>query len=126
MDETDRAIEEAKRLIKVKTLEVMKKIAIRVMQTIILATPVDTGRARGNWLVSLGSLSKEVRKDAKDTTGGATIGENTSKISSSVKAEDDIHISNNLDYIIPLNEGHSAQAPAGYVEKALQVARIGV
>ncbi len=33
--------------------------------------------------------------------------------------EQDIHITNNLDYIVDLNEGSSAQAPAAFVEEAV-------
>lgn len=126
MDETDRAIEKAKLEIKAKTQEVLRKISIKVMQAIVLATPVDTGRARGNWFVSLGKPTTKTRKNAKDKTGGAIIAENTGIITSAPEETTDIHISNNLPYIVPLNEGHSAQAPAGYVEKALQVAKNGL
>jgi hypothetical protein len=34
-----------------------------------------------------------------------------------------MHITNNLPYIVRLNQGYSAQAPAGYVEQGVLAAR---
>jgi hypothetical protein len=101
----------------------MHEVAIAVDQTVVLATPVDTGRARSNWLVQLDSPTN-------DTVEPAGVGEAATQPSidaakATIKTYDcrantAIHITNNLPYIEPLNNGHSAQAPAGYVEQAIQ------
>lgn len=121
-DETKIAIDNAKREIRVATEEAMRKIALRVMQTLVLATPVDTGRARSNWIVSLGSPARAT-KEPMDKSGAAAISENATEIATHKDPSVAIYISNNLPYIGRLNEGWSKQAPAGYVEQALQAAR---
>jgi hypothetical protein len=106
--------------------------ALAVDQTVVLATPVDTGRARSNWLVSLGEAVDAVRVPYAPLPAGKDIGklsetgnaqaamEQGRGVIAQAKAEQAIHITNNLPYIEPLNEGHSAQAPAQFVESAIQ------
>lgn len=93
------------------------KTAGAVDQTVVLATPVDTGRARANWQVGIGSPVKQAT-DETDPNGQPTISRNGSRISSR-KAGDTIYLSNNVAYIGYLNQGSSAQAPAGFVEQAV-------
>jgi len=122
MNEFDRGIRELRAEIKKVVVETVKKTALRVNQTIILATPVDTGRARANWIATVG-FGNAIKVDDVDPTGGATISKNTQTIiTAKEELEMEIHLTNNLDYIIPLNNGHSGQAPAGFIEKAVQVA----
>lgn len=90
-----------------------------VDQTLVLATPVDTGRARANWQAGLGSAVTEVIEE-KDKNGSRTIDRNRQVISTRRKGED-IHLTNNLPYINRLNQGSSAQAPEGFVERAVAV-----
>lgn len=99
-----------------------RKVALKVDSTVVLATPADTGRARSNWIVDLDNEPKNTfgepaspaqgAQQALDQ-GSATIGQ--------YKAGQVIHITNNLDYIGKLNEGHSAQAPANFIEEAVYV-----
>lgn len=123
MDETDRAIEIAKREVWSETRRVLNAVAIKVNQTLITSTPVDTGRARANWLVGLQNPVTSKKQESYDKEGLGTIASNNAVINSNKKAYTDIYISNNLEYIDALNNGHSAQAPAGFVEKAVQAAR---
>lgn len=93
-----------------------RSLALDLDQRIVLKTPVDTGRARANWLVGLGSPVRESRV-AVDQAGGNTIAEGAATIA---KAEDeDIWISNNLSYIVDLENGTSKQAPAGMVRLSI-------
>ena len=111
-----------------------RRVAVVALQTCISATPVGNktlwrqpdraprgyvgGRARANWFVGLGGPSTEMTED----TAGDALGVGQSAINGSQPGES-IHINNNLPYIVPLNEGHSLQAPAGFVEMAVQTAR---
>ena len=96
------------------------KVAGLAQQVVVTSTPVDTGRARANWQASLDSpITFPI--DDEDPGGGATVALNDSVISAR-KSNQTIYISNNLDYIKALNEGWSAQAPAGFVQKAVQAA----
>lgn len=79
------------------------------------------GRARANWIPSLEVASEEV-VDQPDPTGASSIAKMaqvTSKFTLGKNKK--IIISNNLEYIIPLAEGHSKQAPPGWVQGAIQV-----
>lgn len=107
----------------------VKKVALAVDQTVVLATPVDTGRARSNWLVGLGA---PVRRTVGSHSPGKHLGIGESaNASASIglasgtinarKPGQDIYISNNLEYINELNNGSSRQAPKNFVEKAAQV-----
>lgn len=99
---------------------IKRRVALTVDQAIVLATPVDTGRARSNWLVAIdrapvdvvdppGSPGEAATKALDD--GRAVIGRS--------KSEQTIHITNNLPYISKLNAGSSQQAPAMFVEEAI-------
>ncbi len=99
---------------------VVSETAIAVSQTVILATPVDTGRARANWQLEIGAPAR-TQLDRVDPSGQQTMAENNTRARTR-KLGQDIFISNNLDYITPLNEGTSSQAPAGFVEMAVEKA----
>jgi len=87
----------------------------------VLATPVDTGRARGNWLVGL-NFPVEAEAESEDRGGGSTIAAGNADIARA-RAVDDIWLSNNLPYITKLNEGSSFQAPVGFVEDVVDAVR---
>lgn len=93
-----------------------------IVQTVTLATPVDEGTARGNWFASLGSPNLQADEAFKDKSGQTTISIAKQTISKKIP-EQPIYITNNLPYIDPLNKGHSSQAPAGFVEKAVLVGK---
>lgn len=97
----------------------VRKVAVAVDGAVVIATPVDTGRARANWQVAIGATPTGV-VDAVDKSGQAAISQGESVISR-YKGGDTVHITNNLPYIGRLNDGHSAQAPAGFVESAVLV-----
>ena len=92
-------------------------VAIAIDQAVVLATPVDTGRARANWQVSVIKAETDV-VNGTDPGGSATISKGANVISRK-RLGQDIFITNNLPYIVPLNEGSSAQAPAMFVERAV-------
>lgn len=106
----------------------IQKTALAVDQTVVLTTPVDTGRARSNWLVSI-NISDNKTIEAyvpgkKGSTGSenvqAAIDHGKSVIATFKPTQDtSIIISNNVGYIGPLNDGSSVQAPAGFVERAV-------
>lgn len=102
-----------------------KATALLITQTVISATPVDTGRARANWQVGDGKAPSGTRNAFSPGKGGSSAGANTSaavqEARSRIEASKSstLYVSNNLPYIVPLNEGHSAQAPAGFVETAV-------
>jgi hypothetical protein len=107
----------------------VRMIALRMFSRIILKSPVDTGRFRGNWQIAIGSVPNGTL-ELDDKTGTATIAKGTAT-ALGINAGDTIYFANNLPYAIPLEEGSSQQAPAGMVALTIQefqsvVSRIGI
>lgn len=107
----------------------VRQAAIAADQAIVVATPVDTGRARSNWLVSVNTPRTDTIPPYSPGTKGSTSGSNVQgalaqgrSAVSGYREGMTIYITNNLDYIGKLNSGWSAQAPAGYIERAVDAA----
>lgn len=106
--------------------KLVRKVALSVDATVVSATPVDTGRARSNWQVEIGKPAKGVLPAFVPGEEGSTVGPNTqmalalgAAAIATYKTGETIHLTNNLPYIGALNNGHSAQAPAGFVQTAV-------
>lgn len=101
------------------TLEkTVRAVALIVDSALVNTTPVDTGRARSNWLPSLNIPDvRIVEPGQKPNIRNAILQYNIA---------DNILITNNLPYIQKLNDGSSKQAPAGFVDAALQVGKQAV
>lgn len=79
-------------------------------------TPVDTGRARGNWQTSTGvPVDGTIERD--DQSGAAATAEVVAKTPAGAGQE--TFMTNNLPYIERLENGYSHQAPAGMVRRNL-------
>lgn len=102
--------------------KLVRKVALAADQTVVMATPVDTGRARANWIAALNAASGDT-VEAGDRSGAGAL-EQARGVVAGYDGDRDasIHITNNLPYIQPLNEGTSAQAPAGFVRRAIRAA----
>lgn len=97
---------------------VIRKIALDLFRRVIMKSPVDTGRFKGNWQVAIGSIPAGVLA-IDDKSGSATISKMTAAVLG-LKAGQVIYLVNNLEYARPLEYGHSKQAPAGVVRTTLQ------
>lgn len=100
--------------------KIVREAALAADQAVVLGTPVLSGRARGNWIVSTGSPVTTT----KDTPSSPAAGEAESLrqgrtvIGQWTISRGAIYITNNLPYIARLEDGYSAQAPAGMVNQA--------
>ncbi|MEJ8571229.1 HK97 gp10 family phage protein [Microbaculum marinum] len=92
---------------------VVRKICLDLFTRVILRSPVDTGRFRGNWQISIGDVPDGVL-DLTDPSGSATISRTTAE-AIGVRAGEEVFFVNNLPYGPALERGHSRQAPAGMV-----------
>ncbi len=109
----------------------VRRVALAVDAAVVLATPVDTGRARANWQVEVNRPITATREPYVPGTGGSAGSANAQAAIEQGKSavaryrggllDASVHITNNLPYIGRLNEGSSAQAPAAFVEKAVAV-----
>jgi hypothetical protein len=103
------------------TVVAVKKIAIGVYADLVRASPVDTGRFRGSWTCALDAPDTAVLPEAKK---GAEVypPPDESQVTQALEGLQpfgNAWISNNLPYAEVLNEGHSRQAPAKFVEAVL-------
>ena len=96
-----------------------KKVAGEMLQKIVVATPVDTGQARGNWRVNVGSVDTNTT-ETTDRGGQGTIGKGIATIQAGGSLSKVVYISNSLRYIERLNDGWSMQAPANFVQLSFQ------
>lgn len=117
--------------ISVNADRVVRKCALAIDSAVVLATPVDTGRARANWQVSCNTPITTDREPyshgAEGSTGGANAraaieqGKHAVASYKGGTAEAAIYIANNLSYIGKLNNGSSKQMPAGFVERSILI-----
>jgi len=92
---------------------VIRKISLDLFRRVVMKSPVDTGRFKGNWQVQIGSIPGGTLK-LDDKAGTATIARVTAE-TLKLKAGEVIYLVNNLEYARALEYGHSKQAPKGMV-----------
>lgn len=97
-------------------------IALDSLRGVVRKSPVDTGRFRGNWIVSK-NAANTTSSQVTDKNGGQTITKGSGVIDTfKVDTDSRIIIQNNLPYANRLENGWSKQAPNGMV--ALTVAEM--
>jgi hypothetical protein len=123
----DRDLQAFSRQMGIDVITVQKKIGFDLFRRIVSRTPVDTGRARASWNISLDhpdrTVAPEMAHPSMQTgdapsppAGAARAGEAGGALASLKPGQfRPIWITNNLPYIERLEHGHSQQAPAGMV-----------
>lgn len=103
--------------------EAVSLIGLTAFRGVVLKSPVDKGRFKGNWNLAIGSMDASTT-EAVDPAGGQTINRAAGAISaySAIEGFPVINITNALPYAERLEDGYSAQAPGGMV--GLTVAEI--
>lgn len=91
----------------------LREIVIELGNSLIRMSPVDTGRFRGNWQFSIDAPAAGTLSTLDPTGAEATA--RLADDSILYKAGETAFIVNNLPYAIPLEYGHSDQAPQGMV-----------
>ena len=94
--------------------KITRAATLELFSGVIKDTPVDTGRARGNWQTSVGSPAAG-ELDREDKSGALAMAEVQQKAPPG--AGQVTCLSNNLPYIGELERGSSKQAPEGMVRK---------
>ncbi|MEX2444502.1 MAG: hypothetical protein WD492_12915 [Alkalispirochaeta sp.] len=93
-----------------------RKVALELFRRVVMRTPIDEGRARGNWQAGVGTPPA----GETDSKGGSAAIEQIAAEVESWDAESiAIYLVNNVPYIVPLEDGHSGQAPQGMVKISL-------
>lgn len=102
----------------------MKMAVVECMRQLSISTPVDTGRARWGWYLSVKVPSTEVPPEGKYKT--PQIAEKLQAVNENFTVKDTLFLTNNVPYIKRLNDGSSKQQPARFVERAAANAQIAV
>lgn len=111
--DTGRLIKAVESDVEAQADKVYRRKVLRVFRGIIKKTPVDTGRARGNWFATVNSPYR-----------GSPIGSRGQKLTRRDTLEQvrkgrlklrPYYLSNNLPYIERLEFGHSKRMPRGMI-----------
>lgn len=117
--------EALQRNVNVLTRNTMRAIINRLARS----TPVDTSEAVSNWQVTLGAPAQGVIPpyypgeggNTKALSAAAMLAANRAVIRKFYAADGDtLFLTNNVRQLVFLNQGSSKQAPAGFVEAAVQ------
>lgn len=121
--------------------DIMREDATRVTTALVLASPVgdpsiwqnpasappgyEGGHMVRNWQVTLGAQT-DAEIEGIDPARSPTIGAARVVIAgydgTRVRRNDAVYVQNNVPYANRINDGHSRQTPAGFVEMAVQAA----
>lgn len=100
----------------------MTKITLDIVANLIQTTPVDTGWARANWIPGLGLSDVPPAPQPKDRLAGSAEGAQSAAMASVLTGyafPGIIQVGNGVPYIGRLNDGHSQQAPNGFVQRGI-------
>lgn len=97
----------------------VRYLCFDLLKGVVLGTPVDTGRARGNWQASITTPAAGTI-DREDKGGGATIAAAQPAIEKAAGTV--FYITNNLPYIerLEFEENFSKKKPAGWVRGSIE------
>lgn len=101
--------------IEANTEKGVRKVVLAIDNSLVSTTPVDTGRARSNWIPNFNQPSEDIVGPSPAPSA---------KTAALVAGYDidrhlAVHLTNNLPYIAELNRGSSQQQPAGFVRRAI-------
>lgn len=101
-------------------------IGLGVVANLREDTPRDTSWARSNWIGSKGSPAAPLNEPKGRPSAGdialarAASAAGDAALASYKLEQGSVFATNNVPYIIPLNNGSSKQAGAGFVERAVE------
>jgi len=106
--------------------QMMKAAATNADEELVRRTPVDTGRARSNWIASVGApstfakinaapkaISEKVRLANAQAAQASAFAQARPVIAAWTLAQGGLFITNNVIYVQQLDRGSSNQAPRG-------------
>ena len=106
----------------------VRKIALDLFTRVIMRSPVDTGRFRANWQTTVGERATGTR-EAFDkgpvlpggigAAAGSVAAQEALEVVTRAPLGPDLWLANNLPYAVPLENGHSPQAPGGMVKLSM-------
>lgn len=100
------------------TETIVRRISLELFSKVVMKSPVDTGRFRGNWFLTVNTPSNQTLERFDAQPYGSQPSSNVfvdaqSKAKQWKMKDNAIYITNNLPYAERLEVGYSKQAPAG-------------
>lgn len=92
---------------------IIRRAIIDLWADLVENNPVDTGRSRAGWIVSSSRPSDYVPPEGQ---GSYDVTQDQATPPSHAAI---YYVTNNVEYITVLNDGHSDQAPAGWIDLAV-------
>lgn len=90
-----------------RIIRLHKKVSADLFRKVIMKTPVDTGKAKGNWMFGINTVPTDVSEDAKET-------ESLRNVMTGVQGlrfGDTAVLANSVDYIVFLEYGGYPNPP---------------
>ncbi len=116
----NRSLDEFADSLGLEVVTVQKKLAFDIFGDLVAQTPVLTGRAMNNWNIAVGSPDHGITDEGGGGSAIASLKQAAALGELSALAPGQtVWLSNSLDYIIPLSEGSSQQAPNGWIDRAV-------
>lgn len=115
--------------LKSERVRIVKEVALKMLDTLVNSTPVDTSKALSNWQASIDTPIDTPRNAIAEGSRGSTRSQSAAIAYAlgeiqieKFKLNQVIHITNNLEYIEGLNNGTISKQPGLFVEKSIQIA----
>lgn len=120
MNEFARNMKSLEGKFKTNSVREFRKFVISISSSIIIGTPWDTGKARGNWQSSIDSPILSTI-DRLDLSGKGVASQDVGTVSKQIMFNNmKFWLCNNLPYINRLNSGWSKKADPGYIERIVE------
>lgn len=97
----------------------VKALTLEVTANLIESTPVETGWARANWVPQIGSPYESTDGSRSEVSASAQQSGIAAVATGYKITRGPVWVSNNVPYIGALNNGHSRQAPAAFIQAAI-------
>ena len=126
-----RRMQRIKRAIPEEANRIKKEVAEKVATDLIRVTPVDVSEALSNWQVGINAapslplpaIYPGKKGDTESASEAAAI-EHAQRVLVDSEPGEKLYVSNLARHIVFLNDGSSAQEPAGFVNRAVILGRI--
>lgn len=109
--------------------QLQRKAAFDVMDGVVAGSPVDTGLFQNSWFPGVGrpgvgEVDPKTVGISKQAAKAISVKRLTVLTPENVNGKVSVHITNNLPYGPALADGHSHQAPSGWITGVLQRVRV--
>lgn len=119
-----REVDRMKQYYENKITRAMRIGIVEALRQVTISTPVDTGRARWGWFLTINVPSQTTPPEGNYRAPQITM--RVQEIDGNFTIRDTLYLTNNVPYVPDLNNGTSKQAPARFVERSADIAQQAV